>query len=145
MPRPARSLLRSVRHTAKVAKAVFSPDGTLVVTTGYDGTARVWDAAPRRFVTYTGHNANEVNRVAFSPDGKTVVTSGEEGTARIWEPLTGKDVLILGDHTASIAPVAFSPDGKWVLTGSVDGTAKDLGRGDQWQGTAPLSRSRVKR
>ena len=30
-------------HTGPVVSAVFSRDGTLVATTGSDGTARVWD------------------------------------------------------------------------------------------------------
>ena len=31
------------RGTASVQRAVFSPDGTNIITTGNDNTARIWD------------------------------------------------------------------------------------------------------
>ena len=34
-------------HESSVRSAVFSPDGTRIVTASFDNTARLWDAASR--------------------------------------------------------------------------------------------------
>jgi WD40 repeat protein len=64
--------------------AAFSPDGKFVLTSGRDGTARLWDITTGREIRrLTGHT-NEVRDVAFSPYGKYILTASEDGTARLW-------------------------------------------------------------
>jgi WD40 repeat protein len=68
----------------------FSPDGTRIVTTSSDGTARVWDAATGQVqLTLTGHTG-WVRGGGFSPDGTRIVTAGDDGTARVWDAATGQ-------------------------------------------------------
>src|ERR1700733_9018995 len=56
-------------HTSLVNTAVFSADGSRVVTASWDGTARVWDAATGRAVATLAGHRGWVNSAAFSPDG----------------------------------------------------------------------------
>ncbi|MGE0886299.1 MAG: protein kinase [Blastocatellales bacterium] len=57
-------------HTAAVRRAVFSPDGTKLVSVGEDKQVIVWDFAKReRLATFTDHT-DWVTTVEFSPDGK---------------------------------------------------------------------------
>ena len=52
-----------------VADVAFSPDGTVIVTGSYDGTARTWEVTTGRpLVTFAGH-AGQVEAVSFAPDG----------------------------------------------------------------------------
>ncbi len=73
-----------VGHTGAVYGAAFSPDGKYVLTSGVDGTARLWDVQTgqelRRFAGYT----DEERYVAFSPDGKHILTASQDSTARLW-------------------------------------------------------------
>src|ERR1700744_6552843 len=50
-------VLRLIRgHAGTVADVAFSPDGDVIVTGSYDGTARTWeDATGRPLATFAGH------------------------------------------------------------------------------------------
>jgi WD40 repeat protein len=71
-------------HSKIVTSAEFSPDGQQVVTSSYDGTARVWDAATGRQLTALSH-PGAVYTATFSPDGHRVLTAADDRTARIWD------------------------------------------------------------
>src|SRR5215472_15013189 len=60
-------VLRLIRgHAGIVAEVAFSPDGNVIVTRSYDGTARTWETATGRpLVTFAGHG-DAVYAVAFS-------------------------------------------------------------------------------
>ena len=54
-------------HGDEVMSAVFSPDGVLVVTALYDGTAKLWSSALGECLrSLEGHDSDVVS-VAFSP------------------------------------------------------------------------------
>lgn len=77
-------------HTDVLSSAVFSPDGTMVLTASYDKTAKVWSTTSGEVVTVlTGHEG-VVLVAAFSPDGSRVVTASNDRTARVWEVPSGK-------------------------------------------------------
>jgi WD40 repeat protein len=106
--------------------AVFSPDGTQILTATADGTIRIWNAATdKQLLSIPGFGA--VNDAAFSPDGKSIVTASNDGIARILNASTGKLTGILnpsGSFYSALSSVAFSPDGKLVVTTDADGDAR---------------------
>jgi hypothetical protein len=113
-----------VGHTAQVSSVAVSRDGTRLVSGGFDGTVRLWDAATGKALLVLTHGAGvRVFSVAFSPDGtRMVMASGH--MARIWDAATGKEIAVLRGHADTVEAVAFSPDGKRILTGSSDNTAR---------------------
>src|SRR5262249_10360775 len=70
-------LLIVLKHTGPVKRAVFSPDGRLILTAGEGDVAgaSIWDAAEGRRLFGLKH-PTLVAHAAFSRDGKLVVTSG---------------------------------------------------------------------
>ena len=77
-------VLRLIRgHAGTVADVAFSPDGTVIVTGSYDGTARTWEVTTGRpLVTFAGHDG-AVYGVAFSPDGTRIATASRDETVRV--------------------------------------------------------------
>nr|WP_281245051.1 hypothetical protein [Lentzea albida] len=73
--------------------AVPVPDGrTLLATSGWDQTVRLWDPATGLRVgdRLTGHISWLVSVVSVPlPDGRTLVaTASLDGTVRLWDPVT---------------------------------------------------------
>jgi WD40 repeat protein len=106
-------------HTGYVRSLAFTPDGTQLISGGYDEFAIVWDVARARPVTrLTGH-ASELYAVAASPDGRTVATGSRDSSVLLFDrdsqPMTGP--------VDNITAVSVSPDGRRVAASSRDTTA----------------------
>ena len=63
--------------------AVFSPDGTQIVTTSWDRTARLWRSDGTLIVELIGHT-DTVWSAVFSPDGSQILTASHDTSARLW-------------------------------------------------------------
>ncbi len=135
---PADSGMKSVKivsgHTDSVLSAVFSRDGTRVLSSSRDQTARAWNSANGEAVgTVTGQAAvfndnvfaeghdYDVFTMRFFPDAKRLLTSGFDGTMRIWDSRIdddnsfGRELATLPD-TGMYGVVEISRDGEWILT-----------------------------
>jgi WD40 repeat protein len=104
-----------MEHADVVERAAFSPDGSRVVTTSADGTARVWEAATGKPVTAALPH-DKVKWAAFSPDGGRLATAGADRFARVWDAATGKPLAGPLAHDLPVLFAAFSRDGKRLVT-----------------------------
>jgi CHAT domain/TIR domain/WD domain, G-beta repeat len=125
VPVPPSHLARTLTgHDSWVTGVAFSPDGRLLATASYDGTAWLWDPATGEQLRALAGHAGWVRGVAFSPDGRLLATAGDDGMARLWDPASGEHRRTLTGHTGTIYGMAFSPDGRLLATvGRGDGTA----------------------
>ena len=115
---PAATLPVLRGHTSYVYPVSFSPDGPWLASGGWDGTARLWDAAtgePCATLAHpspTGHPAT-VWHLAFGPDGTWLVTAWpQDNRLRVWDTATGRvrrEVAVAPG--SSIHNLALSPDG----------------------------------
>lgn len=81
-------------HGAPVHSVAFGPGGTMAVTAGEDGAAKVWpvevDAAPGEPFAYYGNalslsgHAAAIWDAEFRPDGRQIATISLDGTIRLW-------------------------------------------------------------
>ena len=116
-----------------VNRAIFSPDGTKVLTASADNMARVWDiqldTADTNLVAELKHHA-PVLACAFSTDGKWVVTgSGKEAWIwkADWQTQLFDEIYRLKGHAMEVTSVAFSRENGVplrLLTASRDFTVK---------------------
>jgi WD40 repeat protein len=125
--------LQSLHVGAAVDSAVFSPDGTKILTAGENGTASIWDLASGKQLQVLKGHAGSVENAAFNRAGSEVVTADKDGTAIVWDLASGKPVHVLDGHAGTVNRVAFSPDGTKVVTANKGGTAIvwDLSSGDE--------------
>jgi WD40 repeat protein len=97
-------------HTAAVRRAVFSPDGKLLVSGGEDQQVIVWDFTRRmRLKNLSGHNGT-VTTIAFSPDGKWFVSGGEDQTVILWNAERLEKEVVWHDRPNAVYAACFSPD-----------------------------------
>jgi WD domain, G-beta repeat len=112
-------------HDDVVSSATFSRDGKRILTSSFDKTARIWDAATGKPIgePLKGHDG-KVWSAAFSPADKRIVTASDDNTARLWDAATAKPIgEPLRGHAETVKSAAFSLDGKLIVTASSDNTA----------------------
>lgn len=117
-----------------VAVRTLSADGTLTVTTGYDGTARVRRTADGSVVAEVSFPFAQ--DAAFDDGGGRVLLVGEAGAAAIVDATTGAELVTLAGHdpdAGEVAAAGFGAAGTRALTAGLDGTARvwDAGTGEQ--------------
>lgn len=100
-------------HTDGIQNANFSPDGSRIVTTSKDGTARLWDIDGKPLAVLGGHTGF-AHGGRFSPDGSRILTWSREDSARLWDG-AGKEVAVLA---GAVYLGRFSPTGDRVATTS---------------------------
>lgn len=106
-------------HEAPVVGLAVSPDGALLASASWDGTARVTALSGGGVRVLAGHQGN-VNGVAFLPDGRPV-TAGYDATLRIWPKDEGSPTV--HQLTTPLNAVAAAPDGQIAVAGA-DGAVR---------------------
>jgi WD40 repeat protein/DNA-binding TFAR19-related protein (PDSD5 family) len=110
-------------HPGGIAETRISPDGTAIVSAGYQGDLKFWRSDGRllktqtgqgietRFIPYEGQRIN----LQFSPDSQRVAVITENNIVRLW---TSDGILIetLKGHTNEVKGVHFSPDSQSIAT-----------------------------
>ena len=105
-----------------IRSAIFSPDGSLVVTTSNDNTARVWSLSGDE-IAVLPQDENVVS-AAFSPGGLRLVTSTEGASAFVWRVGTWARELFLVGPINVMTGASFSPDGRFIVVSNLDRTAR---------------------
>jgi len=108
-----------------VESAIFSPDGSMILTAGGKEAVRLWDAQSGDLVRELNDpDENYVYKARFSPDGKRIITATRGNIAQIWDAQTGEWILDLVGHTDYVLTAIFSQDGKYAYTAGYDNTIR---------------------
>jgi eukaryotic-like serine/threonine-protein kinase len=102
-------------HNNTIGHLAFSPDGSLLASASYDGSARLWDlrSQPPTALAKIEPGFNTVFCVTFSPDGKALATSGNVKPVKIWDISDPAQPRLIGTLDAEWTEyAAFCPDGK---------------------------------
>lgn len=121
--RSGRLLFTLSGHTKQVHRVIFSPEGSRLATSSFDGSVRVWDTATGKQIVSIERPAGNFSRgLAFSPDGRQI--GCDEGwparAVKFWDAASGKELSSWQpEPTPGRAPpqlngVAWSPDGEYL-------------------------------
>ncbi|HEY8145995.1 MAG TPA: protein kinase [Kofleriaceae bacterium] len=113
---PALAIVRRVRaHQGRIWSARYSPDGTLIATTGEDGAA-LWEAETGRLVSRLAGHRGSVRDSAWDPTGRRLATVGFDGAVKIWDSASGRELRALAGPPSRFVCVAWHPGGTWLAS-----------------------------
>ncbi len=114
-------------HTNWIFDAQYSPDGKSIVSTGFDGTLRVWDAEtgkPKIKAAASGAAGSSgtiaparIRSVTFIGTGALVAAAGDSSLARVFDAVSGKMTAELPFKPANMTEFSFGAS----LAGTSDG------------------------
>ncbi|GMI01602.1 hypothetical protein TrVE_jg9814 [Triparma verrucosa] len=109
-------------HEDQVNQVKFSSGG-MIVSTSTDGSAKLWNLAPRgNNAVYLGSaEDNAVLSIAVSKDGKTLVSGGRDKKVHVLDARTGKLRTSISGSKQKLFFMAVSGDGSLAISGSLTG------------------------
>ncbi len=108
-------LVLQEQHTSTVSSAVYTPDGTILVSGSQDCTIIVRQASSGRILRVLEGHAKGVNEIALAPDGTTLASCSSDNTIKLWNIRSGH--LLRSIPSGSEESVAFAPDGSVLVSG----------------------------
>lgn len=111
-------------HRRTVFSALFSPDGSMLLTASDDGTTQIRDPQTGRCMSTIMAHEGIVFVARFAPYSPEFVTAGADGVVCLWDIETSECVQEFRGHTGSVHCAAFSPSGLLLLTTSRDRTLR---------------------
>lgn len=107
-------------HSGEAFSCCYSPDGALVVSAGWDGGLRAWDAGTGISLAAIPAAAKPLSACAVTPDGRYWWAGSMEGMLTSWDPASQVPVWTFMAHTRPISAIVFAPDGFTLATTSWD-------------------------
>jgi WD40 repeat protein len=111
---------RTLKGSGLANSAIFSQDGTRLVTAEWMGDICVWDTRTWTIVHRLPVRTNAACPVALSPDGNMIAIVDNDNVVHLWSLLTGKEVRDLKGAYGRIQTMAFSSDAKSLLATDCD-------------------------
>ena len=112
-------------HTDAIMWVGGSPDGKVVGTSAWDGTAKLWDAIDGRLLhTLTSGLRTQNWAAAFSPDSETFVIGSGDSATRGYSVRTGAELFVVRFERGWIRALHFSHNGKYLAAGCANGTVR---------------------
>lgn len=115
----------------RVQTMLLSPDESVLVVGGTDGSIRLWDLEARmkvetlrnRVHMRSGHGSL-TTALAISEDGALLASGHLDGAVYLWEVATGLELDVKLGHDGAVGGVGLPPGGRLLVTGGADEAIK---------------------
>jgi ribosome assembly protein 4 len=107
-------------HQNKVNHVTFSPDGSLIASSGWDNSVKKWSGRDGSFICSMRGHVGEAYQCVFSADSRLLVSGSKDTTLKVWDMRSGKLFRDLPGHSDAVWAVDWSPDGQRVASGGND-------------------------
>ncbi|CAM8882854.1 unnamed protein product [Rhodiola kirilowii] len=124
-------------HEGPVHGLQFSPSNTILASSSWDKTVRLWDVFDGKGAVETFSHTHDVLTVVYRPDGKQIASSSLDGQIYFWDPIDGmlmytiegrRDISggrLMTDRRSSansssgkcFTSLCYSADGSYILAG----------------------------
>jgi hypothetical protein len=108
------------RHEGEVFGCAFTPDGSAVLSAGWDGHLRLWNVANGDAISSLKVCNKPLSSCGLTLDGRTWLSGSMEGLLSVWDGETKENLLTFVAHTRPISSIRYSPTGKQYATSSWD-------------------------
>lgn len=103
-----------------VIALALSPDGSRLVSSGFDSVLKVWDVDGNREEHAFRPFVDPVWALAFSADGRTFAAAGHNRTITIRRTTDWTETASLNGHESTVRTLAFASDNERLLSGAED-------------------------
>jgi WD40 repeat protein len=107
----------------RLSQCIFSPNGSNILTAGFDNTLRLWNVETAQRLWETPIDVG-ISMAAFSPDGERVVVAGFDMTTRVLKAADGTMAWPVLRHAALVFTSFFDAVGERVLTAGENGVVQ---------------------
>lgn len=117
---PRHPILELKKHTGEVWQVMFSHDGSMLASSGGDGTCIIYEVGSFEVLQTFSHQEKGVTAVAWSPDDTMIVTCSVDNYATLWDVNTGLLIQRLSRFGEPVSSCVWAPDGQTFVTGCLD-------------------------
>lgn len=118
LTKPAHVLLTPAQAHGqqRVLGAAYSPDGTRLLTTFFNGHVKIWKTDSGKEQADGALSTSPILCASFHPDGKRIAAGDMNGGFHLWDVELKKAISTKLTQLGGIASVSFSPDGAHLVT-----------------------------
>ena len=125
---------QSEHHVGDVLACQYTTDGKFILSAGWDGSLRIWDASDGVSVQELQVSSKPLTVCMKDPKGKSWWMANMDGMLIQWDPEKECEQSMFLAHTRPVSSLCFSPDGNEFVTASWDSNISVWHRGDSVDG-----------
>jgi WD40 repeat protein len=118
------SVYPQLGHSDLVNTAAYSPDGKFILSSSWDETIKIWDAASGREIKTIPARGKTPLCAVWDNSGLFIAAGFWDGSVSIWDRESGAELKSFKGHDGAVNAVSFNTDDSRIITASFDGTVK---------------------